>query len=60
MSNQANEDPAKFIGNPINAFIMIKMLKKDLQTFVDSINNYNMINRKLLLKYFMRNMKNER
>jgi hypothetical protein len=44
MSNQATTDPQKFIGNPVNAFLMIKTLKKDLQFFVDGISNYNQIN----------------
>ena len=44
MSNLANKDPEKFIGNPVNAFLMIKTLNKDLQFFVDGISNYNQIN----------------
>jgi hypothetical protein len=40
MSNLANSDPEKFVGNPVNAFLMIKKLSKDLQTFVDDISNF--------------------
>ena len=46
MSKLANEDPEKFVGNPVNAFLMIKNLQKDLQMFVDDISNYHQTNSK--------------
>lgn len=40
MAEDSSEDPNRFIGNPVNAFLAIKMLMKDLQWFVDSVNTY--------------------
>lgn len=40
MAEDSSQDPNRFIGNPVNAFLAIKMLMKDLQWFVDSVNTY--------------------
>lgn len=34
----ANVDPKKFMGNPVNSFLVIKLLTKELQMFFDSLN----------------------
>lgn len=36
-----SSDPEKFIGNPVNAFLVIKKLMKDLQKFVDTVNSFD-------------------
>ena len=40
MSSIGKSDPEKFIGNPVNAFLLIKQLSVDLQLFVDTLNNF--------------------
>ena len=35
----ANIDPKKFMGNPVNSFLVIKLLTKDLQMFFDFFNS---------------------
>jgi hypothetical protein len=37
----AVDDPEKFIGNPVNAFILIKQLTKNLQIFIDTLNIFD-------------------
>ena len=32
------DNPERFIGNPVNSFLIIKKLTKDLQKFVDTVN----------------------
>jgi hypothetical protein len=32
-------NPENFIGNPVNSFLLIKKLTKDLQKFVDQVNS---------------------
>ena len=39
INKMAVDDPEKFIGNPVNAFILIKQLTKNLQIFIDTLNN---------------------
>ena len=33
------KEPEKFVGNPVNSFLLIKKLSKDLQRFVDTMNS---------------------
>ncbi len=40
MSKIGKSDPEKFIGSPINSFLLIKQLSVDLQQFVDTLNNF--------------------
>ena len=40
MSKIGKSDPEKFIGNPVNSFLLIKQLNVDLQLFVDTLNNF--------------------
>ena len=35
----ANINPKKFMGNPVNSFLVIKLLTKDLQMFFDFFNS---------------------
>jgi hypothetical protein len=39
-SSKQNE-PEHFIGNPVNALLLIKKLTKDLQNIVDTLNTYS-------------------
>ena len=41
INKMAVDDPEKFIGNPVNAFILIKQLTKNLQIFIDTLNNFD-------------------
>jgi len=40
MAEMSGGDPDRFIGNPVNAYLVIKQLMKDLQKFVDTVNTY--------------------
>ncbi len=36
-------DPDNFIGNPVNAFLLIKKLHKDVIKFIDTLNSTKLI-----------------
>lgn len=35
----ANKEREKFIGNPVNAFLLLKKLHKDLEKFMDTLDS---------------------
>ncbi len=39
MEDESKMNPENFIGNPVNSFLLIKKLTKDLQKFVDQVNS---------------------
>ncbi len=39
MEEESKSNPENFIGNPVNSFLLIKKLTKDLQKFVDQVNS---------------------
>jgi hypothetical protein len=43
IADSSYKDPEKFIGNPVNALLVIKKLTKDLQRIVDTLNTYPML-----------------
>jgi prolyl 4-hydroxylase len=40
IAESSHKDPENFIGNPVNALLLIKKLTKDLQRLVDTLNTY--------------------
>jgi hypothetical protein len=38
IAEQSKDNIEKFVGNPVNSFLVIKKLTKDLQKFVDTVN----------------------
>ena len=36
-------DPEIYVGNPVNSFILIKKLTKDLQKFIDTVNQIDQL-----------------
>ena len=38
IAEQSKYNIEKFVGNPVNSFLVIKKLTKDLQKFVDTVN----------------------
>jgi prolyl 4-hydroxylase len=43
IAESSYKDPEKFIGNPVNALLLIKKLTKDLQKIVDILNTYSQL-----------------
>jgi hypothetical protein len=39
LEEESKSNPENFIGNPVNSFLLIKKLTKDLQKFVDQVNS---------------------
>lgn len=49
INKAAKPDPEIFVGNPVNAFLLIKHLAKDLQNFVNILNNIEKLKSKFYL-----------
>lgn len=49
-------DPDRFIGNPVNAYLVIKQLMKDLQKFVDTVNTYEKLKGLYLCKIILKKL----
>jgi len=48
-SNDSINSAENFIANPVNSYLLIKMLTKDLQNFVDILNNFDQLKSKIWL-----------
>jgi hypothetical protein len=46
-SNDSINSAENFIANPVNSYLLIKMLTKDLQNFVDILNNFDQLKSKI-------------
>lgn len=44
------ENPERFVGNPVNAFLIVKQLTKNLQSFIDTLNNFEHLKSKKTFK----------
>ena len=53
IAESSYQDPENFIGNPVNALLLIKKLTKDLQKIVDTMNTYSRLKGKLLYVGFI-------
>jgi hypothetical protein len=40
----SNKNPSNFVGNPINSFLLIKKLTKDLDELTNTMKKYNKSN----------------
>ena len=41
IANNSRDNPDIFIGNPVNSFLLIKLLSKDLEKVVDSLGSFD-------------------
>ena len=41
IANNSRHNPDTFIGNPVNSFLIIKLLSKDLEKVVDSLGSFD-------------------
>lgn len=41
ISTQSTDNPVNFVANPINSFLLIKKLAKDLQIIINKLSNYD-------------------
>ncbi len=48
-------NPEAFIGNPVNAFLLIKQMSLEIKSFVSLLNNFEKLKGNQLLPVFLEN-----
>ena len=47
LEEESKKNPDNFVANPVNSFLLIKKLTKDLQKFVDKVNSLEKLKGKM-------------